>query len=444
MTARVARLPRINQVRLRTAVTAMLVFGLLASGAEAGPKRGGPHRYSPKHGHCKRNYRRVKHRHKVLCIKRRHKRPASKPKADEKVKLHAHLDPTYTRDPLNPFKVTYAYSASATQEAVAASASSETPAPLPSGVLTFYSDGKLECAINVGGAIDSSACPVTYTALGDHRVTTIYSSGEQSATETEIEHIDPLVTTTSLDASFQDFPPHEVKPGQWQVGVLSISGQSHPVGTPTLTCSGGVEPGCIETGAQFTSGPATLPIFTRIGGFEGNKPILEIVNPATGMEGTLLPVSTFESGALHLRAMTNPGAGYLSSSALAAIQFTPHWLPGFYHAEVEPTTVTDEFEPFVMVGSYLKHGSATILTVKSAIEENLNDNECIFQLRVHGQPAFAGDPGKEGGGTGVGTQMSREFSELPAGPTVVEVWVRYAGSGTPTCKIGESVFTVSE
>ena len=38
--------------------------------------------------------------------------------ASAKVKLHAHLDPTYTRNPLDPFEVTYAYSASATQEPI--------------------------------------------------------------------------------------------------------------------------------------------------------------------------------------------------------------------------------------------------------------------------------------------------------------------------------------
>ena len=143
--------------------------------------------YVPKHGkRCHHGYvtkhrvvKRHGHRRRVrVCVKRH---SGATPSPSRRTVLHAHLDPTFTRDPGDPFRVTYQFSASATSEAVAsaslASASVEESTPLPSGVLSLYSDGSLECAINVGGSSDSGECPVRYAALGQHRVTTIYTSG---------------------------------------------------------------------------------------------------------------------------------------------------------------------------------------------------------------------------------------------------------------------------
>ena len=183
-----------------------------------------PHRYSPKHGaKCRTHYKRVKHRHKAYCVRTRSTResarhPASVLPVQLDRKLHSHLDPTFTRDPLNPFKVTYAYSASASQEAapqLRAVGVAEEPAPLPSGVLSLFSDGKLECAINVGGSATGSECPVGYQTLGSHTVTIIYTSGEQSATETEVEQIDPLATDTTLTVDYTDLPGGPVPTRQY-------------------------------------------------------------------------------------------------------------------------------------------------------------------------------------------------------------------------------------
>jgi hypothetical protein len=152
--------------KILVAALAVFAVAFLASAAFGARQ---PHRYAPKGNHCRKGYRKVhKRHHKIFCVRKATK-GAGKPIAVPKVRLHAHLDPTFTRDPLDPFKVTYTYSASATQEVVGrASISSEDAAPLPSGVLALYSDGKLECAVNVGSGVEGSECPVSYQALGEH------------------------------------------------------------------------------------------------------------------------------------------------------------------------------------------------------------------------------------------------------------------------------------
>ncbi len=86
---------------------------------------------------------------------------------------HSHLDPTFERNPLDPFDTTWFYSASATEEITDAQGGVSTaPAPLPEGTLSFFVDGSLECAIDVGPGNESSHCPVTLKTLGPERVTT--------------------------------------------------------------------------------------------------------------------------------------------------------------------------------------------------------------------------------------------------------------------------------
>jgi len=117
--------------------------------------------------------------------------------------LKAHLDPSFTRDPSDPFKVTYAYSASATVETAAlATAAITESTPLPEGVLSLYNDGLLACSINVGGSATGGECPVAYSKLGEHTVTTIYSSGATSATETSVENIETLKGNITLNVAY--------------------------------------------------------------------------------------------------------------------------------------------------------------------------------------------------------------------------------------------------
>lgn len=230
-----------------------VLIAILASALTATPAAAKPHaHHKPKH-HCKQGYvRHVKivkhHEHhrtvkarRVECVKikhelvKHHAMPTPSPSAPATLtpttvtKFHAHLDPSYTRDPSNPFKVTYAYSASATTEpagGIALAATSE-PVPLPEGVLQLYSDGKLACSKNVGGSTAGGECPVEYSSLGEHTIITVYTSseGKGAATETQIERIEDINGSITLHVAYI------------------------PLQTPVL------EPG--ETGCQWSNGEAT-------------------------------------------------------------------------------------------------------------------------------------------------------------------------------------------
>jgi hypothetical protein len=109
--------------------------------------------------------------------------------------LHAHLDPTFVQNPTNPLAVTYSYSASAAEELSGV----VRPDPnLPSGILNLYSDGLLECSINVGGSVTGGECPVDYSWTGAHTIIVTYTSESLSATETVTENIELFKTTTTL------------------------------------------------------------------------------------------------------------------------------------------------------------------------------------------------------------------------------------------------------
>jgi hypothetical protein len=170
----------------------------------------------PKREHCKAHYvRKVEHVKKrehgqlvkvkeTVCVyvtpktSAKAKTPSPATAAPVRaVHLKAHLDPSFTRNPSNPFAVTYSYSASATSELLAAPLTTE-PVSLPEGVLQLFSDGKLACSINVGGSTGGGECPVTYSTLGEHTVVTTYTSGSTSATETSTETIAPFATATTL------------------------------------------------------------------------------------------------------------------------------------------------------------------------------------------------------------------------------------------------------
>jgi hypothetical protein len=168
--------------------------------------------HHPKHEHCRVHYwKRVEHvkvhGHRVkrtLCV---YIAPKAKAPAIEEivivpepaiaapapapvppVALHAHLDPTFKQDPSDALSVTYSFSASASIGDVAEQ-------NLPSGILFLYSDGSLECAINVGGPANGGQCPVLYSSYGNHSVITAYVSGGLSATEGEVDRIEPPAAT---------------------------------------------------------------------------------------------------------------------------------------------------------------------------------------------------------------------------------------------------------
>lgn len=337
----------------RAAVFLIAVLALCAAPAAAKPH----HRfYVPRHGQrCHRDYvrrhRKMKRHGHVrrvrICVKRRHRAAAEAP-APKVVKLHAHLDPTFTRDPSDPFKVTYSFSASATQEASGAVTASlvEEPAPLPSGVVAFYSDGKLECAVNVGGASTGSKCPVHYEALGNHEVTTIYSSGEQSATETETENIGPLATTTTLTVSYEPLANsgdtfgcgpgstclveegwHES--GGFEIGTLRVRGSTSLGDQPVSACTDSAcKPVTLDA-----NGEASFPVSVIADWIANEERVVEVgetieleteaMKHVYVGEFPGLTVAEVESGAVYFRVASPARAGYIGSEATAAIKFTP-------------------------------------------------------------------------------------------------------------------------
>lgn len=332
-------------MRFRTLLTALLALALLIpAGASA---------YTPRHGKpCRHGFaarhKVVKlkgHRHRVrICVKRKAKPKTSAPTLATKTKLHAHLDPSYTRDLMDPFKITYAYSASATQQQVpvagASAVAAEEPAPLPSGVLALYSDGKLECAINVGGSATGSQCPVAYQALGDHSVTTIYTSGENSATETEVERIEPLATTTTLSVGYEPLSQGYQTMKGWRIGTLSVTGSLTPAmaGSLRLWCQS--EADCLAMPSQgypVLNPTVEVPVYgkcepasTPIQHGPTVVPCQQVkVDPlpegSTSAEVKWWPASDFEAGTNVLRAAPWPGTkgGYLDSEARVAVRLTP-------------------------------------------------------------------------------------------------------------------------
>lgn len=311
----------------RVLLIALAVLFAFVGTAEANHHRHHHHHHRVKH--CKKGYRRVvkhkRHHRKVIrCVKRR-KAPGSTPPAQappvKRTKLHATLDPTYTRDPLDPFKVTYAFSASASSETQIESLVESEPASLPSGVLSLYSDGLLECAINVGAETTEGECPVQYQALGVHRVTTVYTSGEQSATATELETIEPITTSTQLSYSYEDLPGGPEKFGDpsspsWKLGTLTITASSEPFG------------------AAILNGPAWLPhelngstaipvvVTTELHAALGGEPTCEEIKTAYASHGVTWPRWEPESDTT-VTAHAPAGSGYTASSKSVELQFSP-------------------------------------------------------------------------------------------------------------------------
>lgn len=457
---------RIGQLAALASIVPLFVVAfasaLAAASAETSAQRSSQQRgvYIPRHGkRCKPGYRKRRLRisgHRVrACVKRRRvkRRRGGTSRPQKSLKLYAHLSSS-KRDPLNPFKVTYDYSASATLEAAGGEA--EEPAPLPAGVLALYRDGLLECAVNVVGEATVNECPVTYAALGEHRVTTIYTSGEKSATTTEIQQIEPLATTTTLSVSYEDLPPKEELFREsiggeeyvaWQVGALKISGQAQPSGTPFLTCSGAQGTGCIETGLGTLSGVLEAPVFARVNHWNAaNQPVFAFNIPykGSGDQKQWLSEADLTAGTYYLRAVHSARAGYLPSEALSPINLKANSLPGFLRVMEPSVTADGEFAPLASLGSYTKRGASTNLKIRAELE-TASLEDCFFQLRVNGAAGYL-DPGTQvTTSTGAATRIEHSFEGLGSGPVGIEIWTRYAGpEPNAICGLHEALLVISE
>lgn len=196
------RYSRWYEALLLVALVLVIVASEIAAAAEAAPQH--PHKAKHHKPHCKANQRlrrkvvkvKGKRTTKLVCVKKRTAKTA--PKSSGRIP-HSHLDPSFEQNPLNPYSTTWHYSASATEEVTDARGAVQSfAAPLPEGTLSFFVNGSLECAVNVGPGNEASACDVTLTALGPQKVTTTYSSGSLSSTETEVDNVEPVTATLSL------------------------------------------------------------------------------------------------------------------------------------------------------------------------------------------------------------------------------------------------------
>lgn len=197
-------------------LTASLIapVGLVVVRAGATSRPAHPSYALKKAAHCKPAYRKVTAHHKVKgksvrFIQCQYVPPALKvvpggstgssvgSTSTHTGSARANVDPTYVQDPVNPLKVTFTYFAGVAGE------------PLPNGVLSLYwgpttQSKTLACSENVGGTngteSDPLLCTITFPAYGTEYVTTVYTSGTSSATQTDQENIqnpNPVVTTTT-------------------------------------------------------------------------------------------------------------------------------------------------------------------------------------------------------------------------------------------------------
>lgn len=225
----------------------------------------------------------------------------------------------------DPFAVTYPFAASA--DSAEASAVQEQgdvalePTALPSGVLAFYNDGILECALNVGGVVVGDECQVAYEKLGQHRVTSIYTSGSESAVATELQDIQPLATSVELAVEYQEFPESELY-GEfwWQIGSLVIDASTSPGANGEVQlCLPGGGGGCLAV-PWAADAPTEIPILgvqCGAAGERNDEPLCEV-----RIENAWYPLDFPEAG-IAITASRLGGNGYLGSESSLLAQFTP-------------------------------------------------------------------------------------------------------------------------
>lgn len=131
--------------------------------------------------------------------------------AAPQITYQANVGANFSQDPANPFNATYSYSAEATAATGEANVDLAAIDALPEGILQLFSDGNLECAMSVGGAVSSGDCTVHYSHLGQHSVVAQYRPvALTSAVPTDATSalIGPYTTKTSQEIE-QIGPYHE-------------------------------------------------------------------------------------------------------------------------------------------------------------------------------------------------------------------------------------------
>jgi hypothetical protein len=335
-----------------TVAATVLAFVIVASPADATEP---VHRSVPRHAtRCHQGYKKVRYDAKVRCVKRQKAKktvppvtvaapasPSSSPvpapgATTTRVELHAHLDPSYTQNTTDPFDITYRYLASATQQIFSAESvavGGEEPAPLPSGVLTLYSDGRPECSILVGGPVDAGECTVEYAYdLGEHTITTTFTSGGRSATEVVKEDLLPMATRPIVTLSYVPYAEaREYETGVWEIGTLMVGLSVSPSGADVnLGCStAGDSHEITEDGCYEFNIPGQLQIVFATATGECSAPqigdlyIAQAIWPEPQFRGQPIPAAAVEAGTYHLAAYVWAFGGYAESRTTTPFRFDP-------------------------------------------------------------------------------------------------------------------------
>ena len=158
--------------------------------------------------------------------------------------VRANIDPSYTQDPGNPLKVTWAYDAGVDD------------GTLPYGTLslTVYQHGQVAsaggCTIDVGGPVTGGNCTQVLPQYGAYDVTVSYASSSSSvapSTATETDTIEPLPVTNTYTWG-TDAPTQ----GAYIHTVLIGSAASVTVGDPNFEGAGSINL-TDSAGAQCTA-----------------------------------------------------------------------------------------------------------------------------------------------------------------------------------------------
>ncbi|HJZ36820.1 MAG TPA: hypothetical protein VJ204_11180 [Solirubrobacterales bacterium] len=261
--------------------------------------------------------------------------------------VHAAIGTGFDQNPLVPDEVTWSFSASATRTATVEGVPRTETAPLPSGELAFFVDGKLECEIHAIGAIDGSACTSVVKQLGAHEVTAIFTDGELSSTVTRIDYLDKYPTQTNLQVSIEPTAPEYLAVGEapdniqpeygFEVGRVRITGSVDPGGVPTFSCEG--EPvGCLipEVSLNRNTGSASVPLYAQyrlnsVTGREEWHVAFDAYQPSLRKEGRFWQFPAESVGDYFFHAVAEPSPSlYEPSSITVPLNLQGGHYP-FYH-----------------------------------------------------------------------------------------------------------------
>jgi hypothetical protein len=256
---------------------------------------------------------------------------------------HVQLDSGFSQNPLDPMKVTWSYSASATEEITDAAGTllAVRPAPLPEGTVSLLVDGDPGCVEHVGPGHEESECQVTLDALGPQTVTVTYESGTLSSTTSRVDTVETIAAQDSLSVRYEELPEsQEIDGGEFLVGWLYLHGTVEPSAAASLGgnfangCDAGdqlggcfalayAEPGTGHTAPQLDAGGnGKVGVFMRA---TGGPYEVRLEFGRTDGGAYWVPVSEVEDGSHYLEMAPVAAPGWIVPAAKATLSFHPEF-----------------------------------------------------------------------------------------------------------------------